>query len=152
MKRMIKKGLRNYRVTLLNGALIFVRARISNEAIKLAKDEMMQEFGKVKAIKSVTEVTKEDMEKYPMFFSKSWQNPGIYWHVDRAKELRKWSDEYHARGLGNLSANAQLMAQENELAADASRKLGIHNPIKKSSIVSIILIAGLCWLICRNKQ
>lgn len=60
----------------------------------------------------------------------SWRNPGTNWHVYRANELRKIRSKY--KGTSPLMTEqwnyANQRALENELAADASRRLGM-NPI-----------------------
>ncbi len=75
------KVLRNYKITLYKDphSVLFDRARTKTEAADLARAEMAQPkpigFGHIKTIASVTEATKADMERYPLFFMKSWQNP-----------------------------------------------------------------------------
>ena len=54
-------------------------------------------------------------------------NPGTNWHVDRANDLRYLRKRTKDPGLYN-EANARVL--ENELAADASRRLGM-NPKRK---------------------
>lgn len=65
----IKHGLTTYKVTMTNGKVIhtvFVRARTQSDAQNFALEEKENYYGKHKGtIKSVTEVTKRDIEDYP---------------------------------------------------------------------------------------
>ena len=59
----------------------------------------------------------------------SSKNPGTKWHVDRANDLRREMLVQQTLGHSTLTANAQLMAQENDFAAQASRERGMNPSI-----------------------
>ena len=66
-----KPKLRIYKVSIYKtGALYFIKARTKFEAEKFAKDDMISEYGKIRSIDSITEVTPEDRENYPFIFKK----------------------------------------------------------------------------------
>lgn len=63
----------------------------------------------------------------------SKKNPGTNWHVDRADELRRVRSKYKGRSPLMTEqwnyANQRIL--ENELAADASRRLGMNPKVVK---------------------
>ena len=84
-----------------------------------------------------------------------YPNPGATWHIDRANNLRYY--RRRAEGKEWDKFNAQVL--ENELAADASRRLGIPNPKnaithtkKKFPLLGLGLIVGIGYLIWRASK
>ena len=66
-----KPKLKVYKVSIYKtGAIYFIKARTKFEAEKFAKDDMINEYGKIRSIDSITEVTPEDRENYPFVFKK----------------------------------------------------------------------------------
>ncbi len=184
LKRTIKKGLRNYKVTLYKSkkdkepGVLFVRARTKGEAVELAMNRMLLSkpmgFGKVKSIQTVTEVSKEDIEKYPMFF-KSWRNPENNFRRSGMNPLSKEASEKYRTFGGERYESGGIMPTQlaNQRAAEA-REAGFRmrvikkrngkselwygktfrNPTTKSvskTLLPIAIIGGLVWLISRNK-
>jgi len=88
---MKKKKIKTYKVSVYRGGSIFVKARTKGEAKMFANDEMIKHYGKVKAVDSITEVTPEDIENYPIIFRKlrvSKLNPGTNLRRSRMKNPR----------------------------------------------------------------
>ena len=78
------------------------------------------------------------------------RNPGTKWHVDRVDELQLMRSHAMDREHWNY---LDQRAFENKLAADASQRLGIPNPVKKKfPLLGLGLIVGIGYLIWRANK